>query len=68
MRILLTIIGFIAIIYGISCFLQSFRHLDSSIALMRDGIFEHPKKTSRRLRLMAFFFVTVGVIVIMMFF
>lgn len=62
MGIAIKIIGGISVIYGISCFIQSFRHADSAMALMQDGIYENPKKTSKRLRLMAVFFVTIGII------
>jgi hypothetical protein len=64
MIILWTAIGVISIIYGISCLIQSFRHEDSSVALAQDGIFEDAAKTSRRLRLMAFFFLALGIVLL----
>lgn len=45
--------GIALIIYSISSFIQSFRHEDSRFALMQDGIFEDPKKTSKRLRILS---------------
>jgi len=64
MRGVLNIIGMISVLYGISCFIQSYRHRDSKMALMRDGIFEDTQKTSRRLRFMTLFFVTIGLIML----
>ena len=58
------ILGIILIIYGISSFIQSFRKEDSAMALMKDGIYEDPKKTSIRLKIMGVVSFIIGVILI----
>lgn len=63
-NIVLKILGIILIIYGISSFIQSFRKEDSAQGLMEDGIYEDPKKTSIRLKIMGVVSFIIGVILI----
>jgi uncharacterized membrane protein HdeD (DUF308 family) len=63
-NVILKILGIILIIYGISSFIQSFRKEDSAMALMEDGIYEDPKKTSIRLKIMGVVSFIIGVILI----
>jgi len=63
-RVILKILGIILIIYGLSSFIQSFRKEDSALALMEDGIFEDPQKTSRRLKIMGLGAFSIGVILL----
>ncbi len=67
MGIILNVIGGIFVFYGISCFIQSFRHADSVVALRQDGIYESPEKTSKRLRIMAIIFILIGIIIFISF-
>ncbi len=64
MNVILKILGIILIIYGVSSFIQSFRKEDSAIALMEDGIYEDPKKTSIRLKIIGVVSFIIGVILI----
>jgi uncharacterized membrane protein HdeD (DUF308 family) len=63
-NVILKILGIILIIYGISSFIQSFRKEDSAVALMEDGIYEDPQKTSIRLKIMGVVSFIIGVILI----
>lgn len=63
-NVILKILGIILIIYGISSFIQSFRKEDSAMALLEDGIYEDPKKTSIRLKIMGVVSFIIGVILI----
>ncbi|MBD3337651.1 MAG: DUF3185 family protein [Candidatus Lokiarchaeota archaeon] len=63
-NVILKILGIILIIYGISSFIQSFRKEDSALALAEDGIYEDPKKTSTRLKIMGVVSFIIGVILI----
>ena len=64
LKVILKILGIILIIYGISSFIQSFRKEDSAMALMQDGIYEDPKKTSLNLRIIGVVSFVIGVILI----
>lgn len=58
---MLKVIGVFPILFALSCFIQSFRHKDSEIALTQEGMYEAPQKTSRRLRIMSIVFAAIGI-------
>jgi len=64
LKIILKILSIIFIVYGVSSFIQSFRKEDSFMALLKDGIYEDPKKTSILLRIIGIGSFIVGVILI----
>jgi len=64
LKIILKILGIVLIIYGVSSFIQSFRKEDSFMALMKDGIYKDPKKTSITLKIIGIVSFVIGVILI----
>lgn len=63
-RIVLKILGIILVIHGVSSFIQSFRKEDSFMTLLKEGIYEDPKKTSFTLRIMGVVSFIIGVLLI----
>jgi hypothetical protein len=63
-RIVLKILSIILVIHGVGSFLQSFRKEDSFMTLLKDGIYEDPKKTSFTLRIIGVVSFIIGIILI----